>query len=71
MDSKKAKVSSYLYQGTNSVSAEINVTRSKRIEEHGDSFPMWKIVYLLFEVYLFIFYQTTYIFRSPSISNSG
>lgn len=42
-------------QGTNSVSAEINVTRSKRTEEHGYSCKMCKIVYLLFEVYFFIF----------------
>lgn len=38
MDSKKTKVSSYLYQGTNSLSTEIIMNISRRIEEHGGSF---------------------------------
>lgn len=66
MDSGKTKV--YNYQGTNSVFAEINMTRSKRIEEHGDSSKMCKIVY--FVVYLFIFYGINNIIGSPNISNT-
>lgn len=66
MDSGKTKVSNY--QGTNSVFAEINMTRSKRIEEHGDSSKMCKIVY--FVVYLFIFYGINNIIGSPNISNT-
>lgn len=52
MESGKTKFSNY--QGTNSVSTEINVTRSKRIEEHTGSSKMCKIMYLHFEIiYLF------------------
>lgn len=68
MDSGKTKVSNY--QGTNSVFAEINMTRSKKIEEHGDSSKMCKIVYLHFEVCLFIFYGINNIIGSPNISNT-